>query len=431
MLALGIAAGAPRRPGRAARPRRSPGARRARVVPPAAPPRHRPRPAAPLRVRRRDGRPARRCAARGARRRGRPARAPGVHGVRAAARRVRARPACRGRRPGRPDPAQVAAPLPGTAGRPRPTPRPGCSPRPRRRVRDEVAPHRRRGRPSRAWSCGCGSCAPTSPRATPGRPPPCSTGWPPRTADWRLDWFRGLPRLADGRPGGRRARRSTPSTPRCRARPPRSWRSPPRRSARATTTPAGRYYTLVARTDPAVADAAFGSARVRLRAGDRAGGGRRARRRAGDLEPRTSPRSSPRWRPRCSAAPAPTYRRPSCARPRTGCSALDLDAGHRPAGARTACSPPRSSWRRPTPARPLFLGCPWQERDAAAGPGGLPAHLGAARVRRRRADRRSSTGPTRCAPGRGSDGRPPHRGRGVPALPGAGRRVPVLRGVRQ
>jgi serine/threonine-protein kinase PknG len=88
--------------------------------------------------------------------------------------------------------------------------------------------------------------------------------------DWRLEWFRGVTALAAGHaeaacaafdtvystlPGEAAPKLALAAASECAGR---DW-------------PAGRYYALVARPDPAAADAAFGLARVRLRAGDRAG----------------------------------------------------------------------------------------------------------------------------------------------------------------
>jgi serine/threonine-protein kinase PknG len=88
--------------------------------------------------------------------------------------------------------------------------------------------------------------------------------------DWRLEWFRGVTALAAGHadtacaafdtvystlPGEVAPKLALAAASECAGR---DW-------------PAGRYYALVARTDPAAADAVFGLARVRMRAADRAG----------------------------------------------------------------------------------------------------------------------------------------------------------------
>jgi serine/threonine-protein kinase PknG len=86
--------------------------------------------------------------------------------------------------------------------------------------------------------------------------------------DWRLDWFRGVTALVAGHltaacvafdtvyatlPGEAAPKLALAAAAECDGRDEL----------------AQRYYTLVARTDPSMADAAFGLARVRLRAGDR------------------------------------------------------------------------------------------------------------------------------------------------------------------
>ncbi|MHA6618065.1 serine/threonine-protein kinase [Pseudonocardia sp. DLS-67] len=88
--------------------------------------------------------------------------------------------------------------------------------------------------------------------------------------DWRLDWFRGVTALVEGRvdaactafdtvystlPGEAAPKLALAAASECAGQ----------------DEPAGRYYALVARPDPGVADAAFGLARVRVRAGDRTG----------------------------------------------------------------------------------------------------------------------------------------------------------------
>jgi serine/threonine-protein kinase PknG len=88
--------------------------------------------------------------------------------------------------------------------------------------------------------------------------------------DWRLEWFRGVTALSDGRveaactafdtvystlPGEAAPKLALAAASECAGR----------------DAPAGRYYALVAWPDPAVADAAFGLARVRVRSGDRVG----------------------------------------------------------------------------------------------------------------------------------------------------------------
>jgi serine/threonine-protein kinase PknG len=88
--------------------------------------------------------------------------------------------------------------------------------------------------------------------------------------DWRLDWFRGVAALVEGRVDAACAAFDTVySTLPGEAAPKLALAAASECASR--DEPAGRYYALVARPDPGVADAAFGLARVRVRAGDRAG----------------------------------------------------------------------------------------------------------------------------------------------------------------
>ncbi|TWF81250.1 serine/threonine-protein kinase PknG [Pseudonocardia hierapolitana] len=88
--------------------------------------------------------------------------------------------------------------------------------------------------------------------------------------DWRLDWFRGVAALVEGRVDAACAAFDTVySTLPGEAAPKLALAAAAECAGR--DEPAGRYYALVARPDPGVADAAFGLARVRVRAGDRAG----------------------------------------------------------------------------------------------------------------------------------------------------------------
>jgi serine/threonine-protein kinase PknG len=88
--------------------------------------------------------------------------------------------------------------------------------------------------------------------------------------DWRLEWFRGVVALVDGRVDDACAAFDTVySTLPGEAAPKLALAAASECAGR--DEPAGRYYALVARPDPRVADAAFGLARVRVRAGDREG----------------------------------------------------------------------------------------------------------------------------------------------------------------
>jgi serine/threonine-protein kinase PknG len=88
--------------------------------------------------------------------------------------------------------------------------------------------------------------------------------------DWRLDWFRGVTALVAGQVDAACAAFDTVySTLPGEAAPKLALAAASECAGR--DEPAGRYYALVARPDPGVADAAFGLARVRVRAGDRAG----------------------------------------------------------------------------------------------------------------------------------------------------------------
>jgi serine/threonine-protein kinase PknG len=88
--------------------------------------------------------------------------------------------------------------------------------------------------------------------------------------DWRLDWFRGVAALVAGSIDAACAAFDTVySTLPGEAAPKLALAAASECAGR--DEPAGRYYALVAWPDPGVADAAFGLARVRARAGDRAG----------------------------------------------------------------------------------------------------------------------------------------------------------------
>ncbi len=88
--------------------------------------------------------------------------------------------------------------------------------------------------------------------------------------DWRLDWFRGVTALTAGHVDAACAAFDTVySTLPGEAAPKLALAAASECAGR--DEPAGRYYALVVRPDPGVADAAFGLARVRVRAGDRAG----------------------------------------------------------------------------------------------------------------------------------------------------------------
>ncbi len=88
--------------------------------------------------------------------------------------------------------------------------------------------------------------------------------------DWRLEWFRGVAALVEGRLDAACAAFDTVySTLPGEAAPKLALAAASECADR--DEPAGRYYALVAWPDPGVADAAFGLARVRVRARDRAG----------------------------------------------------------------------------------------------------------------------------------------------------------------
>jgi serine/threonine-protein kinase PknG len=88
--------------------------------------------------------------------------------------------------------------------------------------------------------------------------------------DWRLEWFRGVTALVEGDVDAACAAFDTVySTLPGEAAPKLALAAASECAGR--DEPAGRYYALVARPDPGVVDAAFGLARVRVRAGDRAG----------------------------------------------------------------------------------------------------------------------------------------------------------------
>jgi len=99
--------------------------------------------------------------------------------------------------------------------------------------------------------------------------------------DWRLDWFRGLTALLEAGTGT-----DTEAGTACLDRAAAAFEvvyatlpgeAAPKLALAATRecagrdAEAGRYYALIARPDPGLADAAFGRARVALRAGDRVG----------------------------------------------------------------------------------------------------------------------------------------------------------------
>ncbi|GAA5134153.1 serine/threonine-protein kinase PknG [Pseudonocardia adelaidensis] len=88
--------------------------------------------------------------------------------------------------------------------------------------------------------------------------------------DWRLDWFRGVTALVEGRVDAACTAFDTVySTLPGEAAPKLALAAASECAGHDEA--AGRYYALVARPDPGVADAAFGLARVRVRAGDRSG----------------------------------------------------------------------------------------------------------------------------------------------------------------
>ena len=322
---------------------------------------------------RRDRRPARGRAARGARagRRAGPAR--DVHGVLRAPRRVRRRPASARRRPA--DPTRRGWRRPCRCRWSTPPTRPPPSSPPRSRDAGAAAGARRRRSP--APRCGWRWPGPSSPRATRTPRSSSSPPRPPTTPTTGASTGTGASPRSSPTPG-RRRRRVRPrlhTLPR-RARA-RSSRSPSPRSARATTTRARRYYALLARIEPSLADAAFGLARTALRAG-RPGRRRRARSTPCPTRPAgTSPRSSRPSTRRCAGRTGaeigdadlrggggrvlglpldPRHRRRRCAR-RSLDAAVELVAAQRPATGRS----------------PL-LGRAWQERDLRLGAGALPAH---------------------------------------------------------
>ena len=320
----------------------------------------------------------------------------------------------------------------------RPGPRrPRCSGRPARHVRGRPARRGAPGRPDPGAGGGGAACAPGRPpdpaaaqlaAATersagvagdrPARPrgpagagaDPARRGRPGRRdrrarRGGRRRSRRLAHRLVPGRRGppqrpGRGRRRLRPRLPALPGEPPRSSRSPSPRSARATTSAARRYYALLARVEPSLADAAFGLARTGLRAA---------------TAPPPSPRSTPCPTPRAGTSPPssgpatlarhrPRDRRRRPARrggPRAG---PPPRPGHRRGGAHGAVHRGRRARvgqrrpRRPAAApRPRLAGA-----RPAARAGALPAH-GRAALLRRAAERRWSTAPTPPAPGPGSD----------------------------
>ncbi len=87
--------------------------------------------------------------------------------------------------------------------------------------------------------------------------------------DWRLEWFRGVTALIAGQLGAADSAFDTVyATLPGEASPKLALAAAA--ECRGHDDPAARYYALVSGLDPSLADAAFGLARVRLRAGDRA-----------------------------------------------------------------------------------------------------------------------------------------------------------------
>jgi serine/threonine-protein kinase PknG len=88
--------------------------------------------------------------------------------------------------------------------------------------------------------------------------------------DWRLDWFRGVTALVEGRADAACAAFDTVyATLPGEAAPKLALAAASECAAQDEA--AGRYYAFVVRPDPRVADAAFGLARARVRAGDHVG----------------------------------------------------------------------------------------------------------------------------------------------------------------
>lgn len=88
--------------------------------------------------------------------------------------------------------------------------------------------------------------------------------------DWRFDWFGGVAALVERNPNGACAAFDTVYSTLPGEMAPKLALAAAAECAEYDNI-AGRYYAMVARPDPSLADAAFGQARVRLRAGDRAG----------------------------------------------------------------------------------------------------------------------------------------------------------------
>ena len=169
--------------------------------------------------------------------------------------------------------------------------------------------------------------------------------------DWRLDWFRGVTALVAGSPadavtafdavytampGEAAAKLALAAAAECARRDEQ----------------AGRYYTLVARPDPSQADAVFGLARARIRAGDQDGAVR-----ALDAVPASSSRHVAAQLGAVQAILQPPHRRGrptrrSCGRRRPGSSGWRWT---RPPTTRSArrCWTPRSRSSVPAAARTL------------------------------------------------------------------------------
>ncbi|MDN5858656.1 MAG: hypothetical protein L0H84_08525 [Pseudonocardia sp.] len=104
-------------------------------------------------------------------------------------------------------------------------------------------------------------------------PVPLADGDDPATEkpdDWRLDWYRGVAALVEGDTEGACADFDVVySTLPGEIAPKLALAAAAECAGRDDL--AGMFYTLIARPDPGIADAAFGLARVALRSGDRAG----------------------------------------------------------------------------------------------------------------------------------------------------------------
>ena len=203
---------------------------------------------------------------------------------------------------------------------------------------------------------------PSSTRAT--RPPRSSSS--PQLAaeepdDWRIDWYRGVAALFDAPPTAVAAFDRAYST--------FPGEHAPKLALAVAAECAGdderarRYYALLARTEPSLADAAFGLARTALRAGDRATAVA-----ALDAVPDTSSRHVAAQLAAIDATLAG----------RTGLEIGDADLRARRPGWRASrsirppraacarrCSPRPSSCVRATAATggPPLLGRAWQEHD--------------------------------------------------------------------